>query len=127
MNEQTIVPREHCGNLMPSWGSGPRSECVLRPGHSGSHADDRGARWWEDAGDGDRDKRVLADEVTRLAAITGQLRALAGRWQATVRPGEQHPAAAAILNIIDGDGPSVREAAEADRAHWTDKYAGEGP
>ena len=24
------------------------------------------------------------------------------------------------------NGPSVRECAEADRAHWTDKYAGEG-
>lgn len=50
-------------------------------------------------------------------AIFNQLRALATRWQATVRPGEHHPAAAAILNILDGDGPSVREAAEADR-HW---------
>jgi len=49
----------------------------------------------------DRDRRALADEVTRLSAATGQLRALAGRWQATVRPGETHPAAAAILNILD--------------------------
>lgn len=44
-----------------------------------------------------------------------QLRALATRWQATVRPGEHHPAAAAILGIIDGGGPSVREAAADDR------------
>lgn len=72
----------------------------------------------------DRDLRVLADEVTRLSAITGQLRDLAGRWQATVRPGEQHPAAAAILGIIDGDGPSVREAAEADR-RWALEREGE--
>lgn len=67
----------------------------------------------------DRDMRVLGDEVTRLSAVTGQLRALATRWQATVRPGEQHPAAAAILNIIEGNGPSVREAAANDR-RWFD-------
>ena len=24
----------------------PRTECVLRPGHTGSHADDVGCRWW---------------------------------------------------------------------------------
>lgn len=72
----------------------------------------------------DRDMRVLADEVTRLSAITGQLRDLAGRWQATVRPGETHPAAAAILGIIDGDGPSVRECAKADRV-WPLEKAGE--
>ncbi|WP_322501796.1 hypothetical protein TR631_33740 [Streptomyces rochei] len=41
-------PREHCGDLMPAWVAGPRSECTLRPGHTGSHADDRGARWWYD-------------------------------------------------------------------------------
>jgi len=72
----------------------------------------------------DRDMRVLADEVTRLSAITGQLRDLATRWQATVRPGEQHPAAAAILNILDGDGPSVAEAAANDR-RWPYEKAGE--
>lgn len=72
----------------------------------------------------DRDMRVLADEVTRLSAITGQLRNLATRWQATVRPGETHPAAAAILHILDGDGPSVREAAADDR-RWPLEKAGE--
>ncbi|RSS92479.1 hypothetical protein EF919_18265 [Streptomyces sp. WAC02707] len=41
-------PREHCGDPMPAWVAGPRSECTLRPGHTGSHADDRGARWWYD-------------------------------------------------------------------------------
>jgi hypothetical protein len=45
-------PREHCGNLMPSWTAGPRNECVLRPGHHGSHADSQGARWWHDPGTG---------------------------------------------------------------------------
>lgn len=38
-------PHEHCGHLMPALVAGERTECVLRPGHSGSHADDRGGRW----------------------------------------------------------------------------------
>lgn len=43
----TPSPREHCGSLAPQFfDNGPRVECVLRPGHQGSHADDRGARWW---------------------------------------------------------------------------------
>jgi hypothetical protein len=42
MNTQ---PTEHCGNISPG-PLGYRSECVLRPGHSGSHADDQSGRWW---------------------------------------------------------------------------------
>lgn len=46
---QATEPREHCGELSPETGlSTVRTECVLPPGHSGSHADDRGARWWYD-------------------------------------------------------------------------------
>lgn len=42
-------PREHCGRLSPDTGlTTVRTECTLRPGHQGSHADDRGARWWYD-------------------------------------------------------------------------------
>lgn len=41
------APREHCGVLSPETGlTTPRTECVLRPGHTGSHADDVGCRWW---------------------------------------------------------------------------------
>ena len=40
-----IVPVEHCGDLNPSAVGADQAECVLRPGHSGSHADDRGCRW----------------------------------------------------------------------------------
>lgn len=72
----------------------------------------------------DRDMQVLADEITRLSAVTGQLRALANRWQTTVRPSESHPAAAAILGIIDDNGPTVRECAEADR-RWPLEKEGE--
>lgn len=45
---EATEPREHCGHLMPAWSLSPRAECTLRPGHQGSHADDRGARWWYD-------------------------------------------------------------------------------
>jgi hypothetical protein len=39
-------PREHCGALSPDTGlSSIRTECVLRPDHQGSHADDVGCRW----------------------------------------------------------------------------------
>lgn len=45
----TPPPREYCGNLAPQiFEHSPRAECVLRPGHSGSHANERGARWWYD-------------------------------------------------------------------------------
>lgn len=37
---------EHCGHQPPS-AFDRATECVLRPGHSGSHADETGMRWWE--------------------------------------------------------------------------------
>jgi hypothetical protein len=45
--QPVIKPAEHCGDISPG-PLGHRSECVLRPGHSGSHADERGGRWWLD-------------------------------------------------------------------------------
>ncbi|MFC8276274.1 hypothetical protein ACFUJR_27835 [Streptomyces sp. NPDC057271] len=38
-------PAEHCGH-QPDPVIGRPTECVLRPGHSGSHADHTGMRWW---------------------------------------------------------------------------------
>ena len=44
---QTAEPREHCGDLKPPFSeTTERTECVLRPGHQGSHADQHGTRWW---------------------------------------------------------------------------------
>jgi hypothetical protein len=44
---QATEPREHCGHLAPTTLLTTRpTECVLPPGHQGSHADDRGCRWW---------------------------------------------------------------------------------
>lgn len=44
---QATEPREHCGDLKPQFTENTeRTECVLRPGHKGSHADQNGTRWW---------------------------------------------------------------------------------
>lgn len=43
----TPPPRERCGALTPAFFEhSERTECVLRPGHSGSHAGEHGTRWW---------------------------------------------------------------------------------
>jgi len=43
----TPPAREHCGHPSPETGlTSPRTECVLHPGHTGSHADEVGCRWW---------------------------------------------------------------------------------
>lgn len=48
----TSQPTEHCGNQPPRpRDDGWLTECVLRPGHSGSHADERGMRWWLHTGE----------------------------------------------------------------------------
>ncbi|MFE7535239.1 hypothetical protein ACFU67_13315 [Streptomyces rhizosphaericola] len=40
-------PAEHCGHQIPALTKHTeRTECVLRPGHHGSHATQHGARWW---------------------------------------------------------------------------------
>lgn len=42
----TPPPREHCGEMKPSFfASSQPAECVLRPRHTGSHADEHGTRW----------------------------------------------------------------------------------
>ncbi|MFZ3473129.1 hypothetical protein ACODT3_10655 [Streptomyces sp. 4.24] len=43
----TTQPAEHCGTILRSIWDQPPTECVLRPGHQGSHADHHGARWVE--------------------------------------------------------------------------------
>lgn len=40
------TPAEHCGHQPDVTLSQP-TECVLRPGHTGSHADETGMRWWK--------------------------------------------------------------------------------
>lgn len=40
------APAEHCGEIKPSIIGTSRTECVLRPGHFGSHADENGTRWY---------------------------------------------------------------------------------
>jgi hypothetical protein len=67
-----ITPAEHCGELTPPGISTERTECVLRPGHSGSHADDRGARWWPtpDARPAHVSEPVNADDCPGCVADT---------------------------------------------------------
>ncbi|MFC8008893.1 hypothetical protein [Streptomyces cinereoruber] len=43
--DHAIQPAERCGH-QPDPVIGRPTECVLRPGHSGSHADHTGMRWW---------------------------------------------------------------------------------
>ncbi|MFE0220685.1 hypothetical protein ACFW0U_07415 [Streptomyces albidoflavus] len=43
--EQQAAPREQCGSTVYLPLGGGQVECVLRPGHSGSHADERDQRW----------------------------------------------------------------------------------
>lgn len=38
-------PAEHCGDQLPRIGRDTFTECVLHPGHQGSHADFEGSRW----------------------------------------------------------------------------------
>ncbi|MYR29166.1 MULTISPECIES: hypothetical protein, partial [unclassified Streptomyces] len=38
-------PVEHCGETVHLPLDGGQTECVLRPGHRGSHANEHGTRW----------------------------------------------------------------------------------
>jgi hypothetical protein len=67
-----IVPVEYCGHLSPQTllTTSP-TECVLRPGHSGSHADDRGCRWWPTPEAIDWQQRAeQAEDLLRIAHDT---------------------------------------------------------
>ncbi|MGW2580818.1 hypothetical protein ACWCYZ_05675 [Streptomyces virginiae] len=44
---RAAVPAERCGSLVPLFFGDRWLECVLHPGHQGSHADEEGARWSE--------------------------------------------------------------------------------
>ncbi|MGA4964472.1 hypothetical protein [Streptomyces pseudogriseolus] len=124
---ERVTPTEHCGDLMPAWVAEPHSECVLRPGHSGSHADDRGARWWCETQDIDWRQRALEAEATvaRVRAARDRI----GRQKASVVD------AIYCLDLIEealappahDAGPTVAECAAQDRAYWTDKHAGDQP
>lgn len=67
------APVEYCGDLSPSvFGEAP-AECVLRPGHSARHSDNRGGRWWhtpdEDVTDSDSVGELRARLTAALRAI----------------------------------------------------------
>jgi hypothetical protein len=120
---ERVTPTEHCGDLMPAWVAGPRSECVLRPGHSGSHADDRGARWWCQTEGIDWRQRALDAEAT--VARVRAARERIGRANA------REVDAIYCLDLIEealdppahNAGPTVAEAAAEDRAYWEQRDA----
>ncbi|MGW6566463.1 hypothetical protein [Streptomyces sp. NPDC054975] len=56
-------PAEHCGHQPDRLVSRRLTECVLRPGHSGSHADQTGMRWWM-AKQADAPTRHTVDSIT---------------------------------------------------------------
>ncbi|MFD6250571.1 hypothetical protein [Streptomyces roseolus] len=66
------APGEHCGHQPEPAIAGP-TECVLRPGHSGSHADHTGMRWYMRLGRGDilqgHDERLLSTAAIQAAAF----------------------------------------------------------
>lgn len=42
-----LLDASHCGEQKPSFSEHTQcTECVLRSGHPGSHADEHGTRWW---------------------------------------------------------------------------------
>ena len=114
-----ITPVEHCGNLMPASVSPPRSECVLRPGHSGSHADDRGARWWYDAEGIDWQKRTeQAEELLRIAHETSN-KSETERAHAVQRADQAEERLAHLQTTSEAAGRTL--ARESDRASQTEQ------
>jgi len=75
----TIQPSEHCGH-QPDPVIGQPTECVLRPGHSGSHADHNGMRWWmrktEQPTDRPRVDQLTDDQLDQLYQRIDELTAL---------------------------------------------------
>ncbi|NUR03417.1 MAG: hypothetical protein HOY79_44945 [Streptomyces sp.] len=86
-------PAERCGHLSPQLFTNPPTECVLRPGHSGTHANDSGGRWW----------------INPTAELAGQRRMIADalREHGMVHLGDQVPAneydccADAVLAVLN--------------------------
>jgi hypothetical protein len=69
------APAERCGDVLTPVLGGESTECVLRPGHQGSHADEAGTRWrlTTPSAPADRDAvlREAAGQYERLLADIG--------------------------------------------------------
>ena len=62
-------PAEHCGHQPPHLVAQQATECVLRPGHAGSHANETGMRWWMNLPIGRRTASQITDtELDQLYA-----------------------------------------------------------
>lgn len=62
----TQRPAEHCGDTIATAIGQLTIECILRPGHSGSHADENGTRWRLTA-------PTQADTCTKYADLTATI------------------------------------------------------
>lgn len=98
---QPSQPVEHCGNQLPPLAEGESvTECILRLGHPGSHANDTGDRWFDRAaagycphcGRGDAGPTADDYEASQRRAIRIQtllddtrdrVRKLAAEWRQT--------------------------------------------
>lgn len=60
--QASVRPAEHCGAQFPAFEGQPPAECVLRPGHHGSHANHEGTRWITTTPAAD-DRAALLDRV----------------------------------------------------------------
>ncbi|MCM1943166.1 hypothetical protein NC239_33685 [Streptomyces sp. G3] len=109
---QATEPREHCGHLSPDIGlTTVRTECVLRPGHSGSHADDVGCRWHPIT---EQEQLMPTDQPTCTATIEGPHVLGGGPITCTREAG--HPANH-VGSLQGDDGKTM----------WTDWTAGATP
>lgn len=103
------TPVEHCGDLSSAAFTDPRTECSLRPGHSGSHADDYGSRWWTDpdAGDGPTPADLAAWE--KASEGDDALMTAAEEALAEDDPPQVSAASGDSRRFTDADGGALRE------------------
>ncbi|PAX92151.1 hypothetical protein CLM85_14085 [Streptomyces albidoflavus] len=105
--EQQAAPREQCGSTAYLPLGGGQVECVLRPNHSGGHADERDQRWRLTAPEPALRDRLAA--AIRAATCPGECDGREycehGRFQPTVWDDQQRPVEVGI------SGPPERIAA----------------
>lgn len=107
-----VQPAEHCGHILRGIVDADHwTECVLRPGHQGSHANGEGARWIETpaagycphCGRGDAGPTADQYEASRRRAVALVERLDAARdWARRNLTPEQQ---AGLLGVLRGDQP----------------------
>lgn len=83
-----MTPRECCGDLSPSMPGGASTECVLHPGHTGSHADRTEKRWRTDADGPEPADGPLVVQLAEARAALTMIGLLLDRAERNGRPPE---------------------------------------